>query len=126
MEIANCQLVLNSFKSTVPKTNISPAEAMILQHLHGANAGGAAIVELSVLNAEALKKSEHATAMSKFTSKEELIRLLNKYHSKTVKELFPGALPTLPMTFKDAGVVFVDAPKPKVESSPAPIQPPVK
>lgn len=48
MQIANCTLLLNEFKASVPKNLVTPAEVMLLIHMHHENAGGMPIQKLAI------------------------------------------------------------------------------
>lgn len=86
MELATIKLHLN--RSTVlTKTNITPAEAVILNTIHQPNEGR--ITDIAV--------SDNV----KRTSAAEFQRLSERYSAAST--VFPGALPTMPDTFADAG-----------------------
>lgn len=91
MQQANGWLKLNQFGSNVPLTAITPAEAVVLQKAHERNAGGPPLQNLVVV------------VDLPITVSVELSRLRQKYGVKFVDFLYPGNLPTLPQTFKEAG-----------------------
>jgi hypothetical protein len=95
MEIANCSLIIDPFGSNVPKLGITPAEAQFLIAEHGKRAGKCPIIDLQV------------TGSIERTSAQEKARLKATYdgnpkpNENKVEQLFPGASPTLPTTFKE-------------------------
>lgn len=136
MQIANCTLILNEFKASVPKKDITPAEAMLLIHMHGENAGGMPVTKLTIKEKKTVptltatstdeQKAEHAKAegrnkkvdeAAKRTDQFERTRLSQTYKpfstdSKaiTVEKVFPKGT-KLPQTFDevtdaDGNVVF--------------------
>jgi hypothetical protein len=89
MLIADCMVRLHQ-GHTVPLSGVTPAEAMLLTALHRQNAGGAVVFEL---------KNERREPR---TPRQETERLRNKYRREKVDACFPGALPNLPDSFKEA------------------------
>jgi hypothetical protein len=100
MQICTCEVRLNdSAGHTVPKTEVTPAEILILQAIHGASA---------VVNIRPTKQDRRGNA-------EEWDRLHSAYgrapdglmdagNGTLLAKLFPGAMPKLPVTLKDIGM----------------------
>jgi len=105
MKTINCRIKLHEF-ADISGLGITPAEAVVLQTLHGANAGGAGKVIMNPVAAGEVKRSDV----------EEVNRLMGKYpvrgksEQPIVKELFPGALPKLPASFAEIGIENVAEP----------------
>lgn len=104
MQIANCNVILNEFKSTVPKKNITPAEAMLLIHMHKSNAGETPVVALQIQK-DAAKSLDNPKQDR--TANEELARLRGIYRNKsddkkivTITSVFPSAA-SVPQKFSD-------------------------
>lgn len=105
MQTADCILILNEFKATVPKNDVTPTEVMFLIHSHSANAGGMPIKSLKVKGTNTL------------TDKAELDRLKGHYRpfspdpkALTLEKVFPKGT-KLPQTFaevtdNDGNLVF--------------------
>lgn len=126
MQIANCTLLLNEFKASVPKKDITPAEAMLLVHMHSENAGGMPVTKLVIKEKKTVptltatstdaQKEEHATALrrnkkveeaDKRTDQQERARLAQTYKpfstdakTITVEKVFPKGQ-KLPQTFEE-------------------------
>ena len=78
-------------RNAVVKTGVSPAEVMVLQHIHGLDS----VVDIRVTGNDRGNPQRHHG---------ELARLRNTYREKAVAAVFPGAKPTLPETFEEAGI----------------------
>lgn len=96
MQVANATLTLNEFKATIPKNDITPAEAMLLVHMHSENAGGMPLANLTI-----------AKAPIQRTDQEERNRLAQFYKpfstdakAITVEKVFPKGS-KLPQTFEE-------------------------
>lgn len=107
MQLANCLLVLNEFKSSVPKKNITPAEAQFLVLAHSENAGQISVTQLKVLTETVTRSSAE--------EKQRLAALYINKHTDpkrvTVESIWPGVNAKLPETFaevvdKDGKPVF--------------------
>lgn len=110
MQIANCEVrLLGDIANSVPKLNITPAEAAILRAIHGPDS----VVRVN------------AVGMDKRSHKEEYDRLAALYGgsgdtdgTKIFFKLFPRTFdPRLPVTFKDVGIETVsevEAPTPDI------------
>lgn len=136
MQIANCKLILNEFKASVPKRDITPTEAQLLIHLHGENAGGLPLANLTIknkkdvptltatsneeqkiLHAKAIGRNTKVEEASKRTDQAERKRLAEHYKpfstdpkAITIEKVFPKGT-KLPQTFeevvdKEGGAVF--------------------
>lgn len=94
MQIANCHVRLSGdMTNEVFKPGVTPAEVAVLRALHGANA----VVKIQ------------PTVMDKRPHAQEFDRLKQAYGDKVVTAAFPGALPQLPVNFKDIGIdVYAD------------------
>src|SRR5690348_18070114 len=90
MEIGTCLVRLNGDRNMeIVKKDVTPAEVAILRARHGNDA---------VLSVQA----KH---MDKRSHREEAARLIERYGKKVFEAAFPGALPQLPVYFKDVEVV---------------------
>lgn len=74
--------------NTVPLYGLSPAEVLVLRHIHGQDA----VVDFAPAGNDRGK------------SIDERARLAEKYSAKFLTEVFPGAHPTYPATFAEIGV----------------------
>lgn len=128
MEVANVRVRLDKLGSDVPKTGVTPAEALVLHVLHQANNGGSTFGEdmakIEVLDGEAetvvvVEEAKGRPYSKEFvpaetrahrrTNVEEFRRLASKYGSLTNKKgdkiltlIFPDRLnPKLPEKFSD-------------------------
>lgn len=100
MQTCECKVALADSKTSVLRRNITPAEAIILQEIHGPQA----IVE--PVQQENIER----------TTIEEKINLRSKYdrpNREVVEKMFPGHDPRIPMTFKEAGIEIQLAPTQK-------------
>lgn len=100
MQLCNCEIRLNdSAAHTVPKIDVTPAEILVLQAIHGPSA---------VANIR-------PTKMDKRPNHEEWERLTAAYgrapdglmdagNGELLAKLFPGAMPKLPVTLKEIGM----------------------
>lgn len=91
MEIAICRVVLNEY-TDITMAGITPAEALTLEALHGANSGGKAV------------KDAVQTASVERSDTEELQRLRETYKSPVIEKLFPGVGARVPHTFEQIGL----------------------
>lgn len=92
MQSANCLVrLLNSngpHKNEAFKTGVTPAEAVILRAIHGADA-------VTGFERVVMDKREHRA---------ELDRLRQRYGAAAVERAFPGHSPQLPVRFSDIGI----------------------
>lgn len=100
METGNCWLLLDTHKSTVPKQNVTPAEALYLTLQFEKVVNGKPITELTV------------TGKSERTGIQEVQRLKDLYNRELVAEAFPGASPSLPQTFAEIAELLGWTPPP--------------
>lgn len=87
--IANLQLQLDKY-TQVPLRGVTPAEVLLLVAEHHAAAGGNPI------------KGIASAGTVKTSAVSEKQRLLRKYSAAKVEKAFPGAVPKLPTTFREA------------------------
>jgi hypothetical protein len=115
MQLCNCEIRLNdSAGHTVPKANVTPAEILVLRAIHG----DSAVVNIT------------PTKMDKRGNTEEWDRLQMEYgrspdglmdagNGALLTQLFPGAMPKLPVTLKDIGMAHLmnplRAPEPEAQ-----------
>lgn len=94
MQLANCHVRLSGdMTNEVFKPGVTPAEVAVLRALHGADA----VVKIQ------------PTVMDKRPHAQEFDRLKQVYGDKIVVAAFPGAVPQLPVSFKDIGIdVYAD------------------
>lgn len=106
MQTANCTLLLNEFKASVPKHNITPTEAQLLIHLHGDNAGGMPLQKLTI--------AKDSTVRSDLEERKRLAEHYKPFSTDpkaiTIEKVFPKGT-KLPQTFeevvdKEGGAVF--------------------
>lgn len=87
MEVATVTVRLaGDLNMQIPRHKVTPPEVMLLRAIHGHDA----VVDIKGIH---MDRREHRA---------EKARLLERYDRKTVERLFPGVLPQLPVTFKDA------------------------
>lgn len=84
--------------NTVQKSGLSPAEIIILRHIHG---GPDAVVDIQ------------PNYMDKSTHMGEYDRLCSIYRADVVATIFPGAMPRLPVSLKE---IMADAPDEEEEA----------
>ena len=118
MVVCDCRVHLDKHHD-LPKTGVTPAEAVILIaqfHVQKGDMPIHAITPHTVTTAQlddkkkAVRNPDDNTAVLANTvvktikrqPDQEIARLKSKYGEKKVAALFPGANPTLPATFKDA------------------------
>jgi hypothetical protein len=101
MQTANIEILLNGELTTTIVKPVTPAEAVILRHLHGDDA---------LINGKAL-------ADSSVSNEDEVERLKLVYGDKVFAVCFPGALPKLPATFAEAKVEVEGFAAPKAAKS---------
>lgn len=113
-----------SLQHTVPMVDLTPAEILVLQHIHG---GGDALVDL------------RPTKMDTRNHTAEFDRLAGKYDranaafsgpddpKSIMSTLFPGAMKKLPVTLDDIGMGYImtggSKPEPEAEDDLAPLAP---
>jgi hypothetical protein len=90
MKLAKCNVWLNPGHH-VAKENITPAEALILRHIHSDNAGTNAVQDVE----------ETGETPDNWNNIMERGRLMGIYKKDLVMQLFPGAMPQLPKTFEE-------------------------
>lgn len=104
MEIANCEVrLLGDLANSVPKTGVTPAEAAVLQAIHGAD---------SVVRVE-------ITGNDRRPHQQEYARLAEIYGNtsntegdKVFFKIFPQTFdPRLPVEFKQVGIAVTGADK---------------
>jgi hypothetical protein len=99
MEIIDCHVRLNQ-QSTIYKTNVTPAEALLLMALHGPRSGGATIHD--PVAAGEVDRSDQ----------EEYERLAKRYNPTLLQKIFPASVPSLvrlPHSFADIRIVPQEA-----------------
>jgi hypothetical protein len=97
MKLAKCIVWLNPGHHVI-KENITPAEALVLRHLHSPNAGTDAVKDLT----ETGETGDGRNAI------QERKRLLSIYGKELIMQLFPGAIPQLPGTFEELAGITTD------------------
>lgn len=97
MQLATIWLETNSLHDLTRLPNVSPAEAIIYRNLFGMKSEDSAVPTNPIMHLEITEEN------STRTSAEDFSRLAKKFGGKKVKELFPGEVPTLHQTFKEAG-----------------------
>lgn len=113
MQKANCRLLTNDLGSCIPKNDITPAEAMLLGASYVRYTGGKYPLFELVSTGEAMDVTLDAqrqpvvdeTGKAKLvprTTVSEIRRLRGIYGKKAVDDAFPGKMPKLPESFKEA------------------------
>jgi hypothetical protein len=97
-------------ETTTKLVGVSPAEIVILRHLHQSKVG-AEVVESAVFD----KDVPYGPA--------EVNRLRAKYKKKVLDELWPGINKSLPQTFEEVGVKLAGLPEPEPVKVPEPEAP---
>ncbi len=99
MQVANIWLKLDSSGSNIQLSNITPAEAAILNTDHEANAKGVAVHDVVVI------REEERTGEAEINRlKEKYANARNKKGEQWATVLYPGKSPVLPQTFKEVGL----------------------
>src|SRR5882757_6764653 len=113
MQVRSCRVKLSKDQD-VPLKEITPAEACLLVAEHHRNVGDSAIYDLGPVvrtHTEKVfvdgKHTDNKVTKTEITEVErtvveEIANLKGKYGVKKVTTLFPGAIPQLPQTFKEA------------------------
>lgn len=97
MQRCNATVRLNNdLLNTVEVRDASPAEVIVLQHIHG----DGSVADIRVTGNDRGNAERHHG---------ELARLREKY-GKHVAAAFPGGNPSLPETFAEAGISLADEP----------------
>lgn len=118
MQLANAWLRVHK-DGTVPLYDITPAEAVVLNTAHLKNANGIAVSQIEIT-----KDITRANAI-------EIQRLRGRYpmlrdtkNTCIVDVVYPGVNPTLPKTFKEAGIAVPSGASIEVpdEPEPAPVR----
>lgn len=93
MQVVNCSVRLGSnLNSVVRKHGVTVAEIMVLRAIHGAD---------SVTAVQPVLQDKRSRA-------DEMDRLNSIYNPATVRGVFPGAAPNLPVTLEDVGISRAD------------------
>lgn len=101
MQTCECRVQVDS-RTTVLRRNITPAEALVLTEMNGAQA----IIE------PVQKTSVERTPIEE---KQNLVAKYDRGNRRPVETLFPGHAPNLPMTFEEAGIAVQLAPTKKTQ-----------
>lgn len=103
MQVATAWLKIDSTGSNIQLSEVTPAEAAILNADHEANAKGVAVHDVVV------------TGIAERSGEAEINRLREKYANAKNKKgeqwatvLYPGKSPMLPQTFKEVGLEAVE------------------
>lgn len=108
MQLCNVTLRLaGSLLHTVPKTDITPAEILVLQHIHGSDA------VVDVRPTRQLKNPRHADIYEKLATDYDRAASASAPgdDSKSIlASLFPGAIKRLPTTLKEIGLGHLMSP----------------
>ncbi len=126
MQIANVWLKIDGSGSNIQLSDVTPAEAAVLNADHEANAKGVAVHDVVVTREE------------ERTGEAEINRLREKYANAKNKKgdqwatiLYPGKNPVLPQTFKEVGLestpsIPVKAETKAPQTKPSPAEAPAK
>lgn len=88
MQTATAEILLNGELSTTVVKPVTAPEAVVLRHLHGNDA----LVNVKFLEDRSVSNAE------------EIERLKMTYGDDVFAKVFPGALPSLPVSFAAAGI----------------------
>lgn len=100
MKLADVVIRLSKEGHDVPRSDVTPAELLLLVAEHHANAGGDPIVSITETGDTTMKEGDETVETR--TVSEEVGRLKMRYGSHKVEHLFQGAIPNLPATFDEA------------------------
>lgn len=104
MQTASCLLIINEFKSKIPKNDVTPGEVQLLIHMHHGNAGQMPI--------EALKIGKDIDRTPQQEKNRLKMHYIFKHDDKdrvTVESLYPGTNFKMPEKFED--IVDIDGNK---------------
>ena len=112
MEIADCTILTDEFRTSFTKKRVTPAQALIYKSMFEDKAGIDPIAKLTVTD------EVDRTSVQEYS---RLRRIIAKRH---VMEVYPGKQPILPTTFADVGLAPKESDEP--EPKPAPSDIPVR
>lgn len=113
MQIANAWIKINELGSNCQVKNITPAEAQVLRHQFGVSVPGQPLPTSPFTHLDVIGEIERS-------AEQEYTRLAHKFGSDLIKQLFSGANPSFPDTFKASGIIPTDE---KGEHKALPTQP---
>lgn len=99
MQTANAWLRIHK-DGTVPIRDITPAEAVVLNSAHLANANGVAVTGIVDV-----KDVDRTAAAEIKRLREKYPFLTDSKKQNVVEKTYPGVSPALPKTFREAGIV---------------------
>ncbi len=99
MQIASCWLKIDSTGSNIQLSEVTPAEAAVLNADHEANAKGVAVHDVVWTRDE-----ERSGEVEINRLREKYANASNKKGEKWPTVLYPGKNPVLPQTFKEVGL----------------------
>jgi hypothetical protein len=104
MEIANCEVrLLGDLANSVPKSGVTPAEAAILQAIHGSDS----VVRVEIIGND---RRPHQQEYSRLV--EIYGNTVNTDGEKILFKIFPQTFdPRLPVEFKQVGIAVTGADK---------------
>ncbi len=99
MQRANVTLRLSGdLLNTIRKTNVSPAEIVVLRFIHG---GPDSVVDIQ------------PTIMDKMPHQQERARLVEIYGGDVIERIFPGQFAKLPVSLRDVEPIMEEADEPE-------------
>jgi len=107
MQIANVWLKISEQGNQVLLKRVTPAECQVLRRDFGIKVAGTNQLTNPFNHVDVLKEDVERDNNTEFG------RLVQKYGQKKVESAFPGENPKIPVTFKEANVVGMDAEPPK-------------
>ena len=117
MQICTCEVRLNdSAAHTVPKVDVTPAEILVLQAIHGPSA----VVNITPVKQDRRPSSEEWDRL-KANYGRAPDGLMDAGNGALLEKLFPGAMPKLPITLKDIGMQHLM--NPLRAADPEPVEP---
>lgn len=102
MQIANAWLRVHK-DGTVPIRDITPAEAVVLNVAHLGNANGVAVTGITDVRDDTSRSA--ATEIKRLREKYPI--LTDSKKQNVVEKTYPGVNPTLPKTFREAGIAVL-------------------
>lgn len=123
MQLANVIVRLGGdLNNTVPRRGVTPAEILVLKHIHGSDA------VVDVMPAGDDRKLRHEEVFARLSAKYDpsagaMVGRPGDQPRGVLQELFPGAMKKLPTTLSEIGYDFGDAASLPAVGQSEPIEP---
>ena len=116
MQLCNITVRIGgSLLHTVPLTDATPAEILVLKHLHGDDA----VVDIMPTRMGKTKQDSEWERLSAKYDKASSMSVLGDSSKSIMASLFPGAMRKLPITLKEIGMGHLNSP---FAAQPAPVE----